>query len=154
MRRWLYTRPAWGLVPVRLVAGLILFLAGYQKLVVVGLEGVEASFARMGIPLPEVAGPFVAVLELVGGAGLVLGAYTRWWAGLFAVEFTVISFVVKLPQGWPAMRLDLLLLAAALLLLIEGGGAASLDRAMAVEAEPGPPLEASVPRPRGIGVPQ
>jgi putative oxidoreductase len=117
----------WGNVAVRVVAGLILAEAGYRKLFQVGLAGVQGGFAKMAIPLSEVAGPFIAVLELVGGLGVLLGLFGRWWGLLFAIEFTVAAFYVKLPQGWNAMRLDLMLLAAGLLLALDGSGPASLD---------------------------
>jgi putative oxidoreductase len=91
------------------------------------------NFGRMGIPFPGLTGPFIAGLELLGGLGLLIGGFTRWWGLLFAIEFMVTTFYVKLPQGWTAMRLDLLLLATSLLLALEGGGPASIDALRAAE---------------------
>ncbi|HEV8673025.1 MAG TPA: DoxX family protein [Methylomirabilota bacterium] len=128
----------WGLLPVRLVVGLILFSAGYQKLFQVGLATVQANFGRMGIPLPQLTGPFITGLELLGGLGLLLGAFTRGWGLVFAIEFMVTTFYVKLPQGWTAMRLDLLLLAVSLLLALEGAGPASVDAVRAADRATSP----------------
>ena len=58
---------------------------------------------------------------------MLLGLFTRWLGLLFAIEFTVAAFYVKLPQGWNAMRIDLMLLASGILLALEGAGPASLD---------------------------
>jgi putative oxidoreductase len=126
----------WSVLPVRLVAGLILLLAGYQKLVQTGVEGVTASFVKSGIPLPDLAAPFIIGLELVGGAGILLGLFARWWGVLFAIEFAVAAFYVKLPQGWNAMRIDLLLLAAGLMLALGGAGPLSIDGATRARREP------------------
>jgi putative oxidoreductase len=119
--------PGWGITAVRIATGLIFLFAGYQKLAG-GLDNVANAFARMGIPAPNLAGPFIAVLELVGGALLVVGLWTRWIGLLFALEFVVATFYVKMPnQGWNGSRLDLMLLVAGFLLFVAGSGKAAVD---------------------------
>jgi putative oxidoreductase len=119
--------PGWGVTAVRIATGFIFLFAGYQKLAG-GLNNVAEAFARMGIPVPGVAGPFIAILELVGGAALVVGLWSRWFGLLFALEFVVATFYVKMPsQGWNGSRLDLMLLVAGLLLFLAGSGKAAVD---------------------------
>lgn len=85
---------------MRLAAGFVLALHGYRKFAD-GLGVVSDYFARVGVPLPGLAVPLVAGVELVGGILLCLG-FATWWLGLlFAVEFAVVTFWVALPPaGW------------------------------------------------------
>ena len=121
--------PGWGIMSVRIVAGVILVTSGWQKWAK-GLTSTTEAFAKMGIPAPSVAVPFVAGLELFGGALLLVGLFTRVLGLLFAVQFVVITFYVKsLAEGLGPLRLDLMMLAGSLLLLFAGPGRAAIDRA-------------------------
>jgi putative oxidoreductase len=120
--------PGWGLTAVRVAMGAILFMAGLDKWRV-GVGVTTASFAKWDIPLPELAGPFVAALEVAGGALLVLGVFTRWVALLFMLQFVVAAFWVKYRLiGWDAGRLDLMFVACGLLLWLHGPGKAAVQR--------------------------
>jgi putative oxidoreductase len=118
--------PGWGITAVRLAAGIILLVAGWAKFMV-GTEAVAASFAKMGIVAPGVTGSFIMLLEIVGGAMLILGIAARWLGLIFAIEFIVATFYVKLPAGFAGARLDLMLLAGAILLFFAGPGRAAID---------------------------
>jgi putative oxidoreductase len=119
--------PAWGVTAVRLATGLILMHAGYQK-VSGGLAEVGAGFAKMGIPMASVAGPAVAIFELVGGAALIAGLCGRWIGLLVALQFAVISFVIKAPDSpFGEWYVDLTLMAAGILLFLAGSGKAAID---------------------------
>ena len=119
--------PAWGNTIVRVVLGLIFIAAGWQKLAG-GVDAVSGSFAKMGIPAAELAGPLVVGLELVGGTLLLLGLAGRWIAALFAAQFVVATFYVTWPnRGFAGARLDLLILASSLLIVLAGPGRAALD---------------------------
>jgi putative oxidoreductase len=119
--------PGWGVAAVRVVMGLVLLTAGWGK-VTLGFGTVAANFAKMGMPVPGFTGPFIALLELIGGALLVVGLAGRWVGALFALEFIVAAFVVKLPSaGWAGARLDLMLLAGGVLLFFAGSGHLSID---------------------------
>src|SRR5439155_13483 len=103
--------PAWGVAAVRIVMGLIFVTAGWSK-IANGFGAVAANFGKMGMPAPGITGPFIALLELIGGALLLAGIAGRWLGLLFAVEFVVATFLVKLPSvGWAGARLDATLLA-------------------------------------------
>jgi putative oxidoreductase len=87
----------------------------------------------MGIPLATVMGPFVALLELVGGIMLVLGVGTRWVSILFAIEMAVAVLKVHLPGGFFLPRgyeFALMMCAASCAIAMEGPGAAALGRTL------------------------
>ncbi|HET9491380.1 MAG TPA: DoxX family protein [Methylomirabilota bacterium] len=118
--------PGWGITAVRLAVGVIVLVAGWAKLMV-GMDEVTASFAQMGIPAPGVTGLFVMLVEIVGGALLILGIATRWVALVFAIEFLVTTLYVKIPVGLAGARLDIMLLAGNILLFLAGPGRAAVD---------------------------
>lgn len=125
----------WATIPLRLGVGIIFAAHGWQKFSN-GLEGVAQFFGGVGIPLPEVSAFIVAFVELVGGIGLVVGFFTRYWALLLSIVMIVATFTVKLPngllgmQGRPGYELDLALLVGCLALLLTGPGPLSLERAI------------------------
>jgi putative oxidoreductase len=119
--------PGWGVTPVRIATALVLLHAGYHK-VAGGLDKVADGFAKMGIPIPNLTGPGVAIFEVVGGAALLIGLFGRWIGFLVAVQFAVISFVIKGPrEPFSEWYLDLVLLASGLLLFLAGSGKAAVD---------------------------
>ena len=76
-------------------------------------------------------------MEVVGGAGLVLGLLTRYWGAAIAIEMVVTTLRVKVPRGTPFVstggqgigyELDLIYLAVALALVVLGSGSLSVDR--------------------------
>lgn len=119
--------PGWGVTAVRIATALILIHAGYHK-VSGGLDKVVGAFAKMGIPMPGVAGPAIAIFEVVGGAALLIGLFGRWLGLLIALQFAVISFAIKGPRTpFADWYLDLVLLAAGILLFLAGSGRAAVD---------------------------
>jgi putative oxidoreductase len=119
--------PGWALTVLRVATAIILIHAGWGKLSG-GLEGPIGFFGKAGIPLPGLAAPFIMALELVGGALLLIGLAGRWMGLLFALQFVVATFYVKLPMaGWAATRIDVMILAAAIAIFIAGSGRLSVD---------------------------
>jgi putative oxidoreductase len=142
--------PGWSIL-VRLIVGLVVFFPeGIQKLVFPSILG-AGRFAKIGIPSPDVLGPFVGVVETVCGALIILGLLTR----LAAIPLIIIMIVAILSTKIPIMlghdfwifhvpkiarygfwsmaheaRDDFAMLLGSLYLLIEGAGAWSLDAAI------------------------
>lgn len=121
--------PGWGITAVRLVMGIILVVAGYQKFFQFGVStGVTAAMTRYGLPAPAAFAWVAASLELFGGLALIIGLFGRWLGLLVAIEFAVAAFYVNLRlTGFLAGRLDLMLLAGGLLLFLAGPGRAAVD---------------------------
>ncbi len=145
------TASGWAVL-VRLLVGLIVFFPeGIQKLIFPDLLG-AGRFAHIGIPYPDVMGPFVGVFETLCGALVIIGLLTR----LAAIPLIVIMIVAilstkvpillghdfcifhvpKLPRyGFWSMaheaRADFAMLLGSIYLLIEGAGAWSVDAVIA-----------------------
>lgn len=70
--------PGWSLL-VRLLVGLVVFLPeGIQKLMFPDILG-AGRFAKIGIPFPDVMGPFVGAVETVCGFLVILALFTHGW---------------------------------------------------------------------------
>jgi len=119
----------WGITVVRVMMGIILLTAGYQKFAG-GVGVVAAGFEKIPIPLPWLSALFISTLELVGGALLIVGLGVRWLGLAFAFEHVVTTFWVQLRlRGWPNGRFELLLLAGGLMLFLAGPGKMAIDTA-------------------------
>jgi putative oxidoreductase len=119
----------WGIAILRVMLAIVYLSHGGQKLFTYGFSGVQGAFAHMGIPMPTVMGPFIALLEFVGGALLALGVGVRCVSILLAIEMAVAVFKVHLPNGFfmpNGYEYALTLFAANCCLALEGAGAASV----------------------------
>lgn len=119
----------WGMAILRVVIGIAFVMHRRQKLFVLGFSGSAGVMVRAGIPLPWLAGPFVALVEFFGGVALVLGLLTRWAALLLVCDMTVAILTVNIHRGFigpGGVELPLIFLAANLALAAFGSGALSL----------------------------
>ena len=125
--------PGYGIAIVRIMAGIILLIAGYQKWTGPGIAGITGFFGNVGIPAPGIMAPAVMTFELVGGLLLIVGAFSRFIGAAMIVQFLVAGLLVSLPSqmGWNAARLDFLLAACGALFLLSGAGLLSVDAMLA-----------------------
>jgi putative oxidoreductase len=90
--------PGWSVL-VRLMVGLVVFLPeGIQKLIYPDILG-AGRFAKIGIPFPEVMGPFVGVVESVCGFLIIVGLCTR----LAAIPLIIITIVALISTKLPIL---------------------------------------------------
>jgi len=116
-----------GLAALRIAVATIFIKHGAQKLFVFGFAGVTGAFTHMGVPLPGVTGPFIALLEFFGGIALVLGLLTRLIALGFVCDMLGAILLVQLKSGFSHYELEFLLLGSSLALVLTGAGEFSVD---------------------------
>ncbi len=123
-----------GVTVLRIVTGIVFCMHGYQKLFTYGFAGVTGAFTKMGLPMPGVTGPFIALLEFFGGLALVVGLLTRLAALGLMFNMLVAMLMVHFAAGFflPAgYEFALTLFAACLAIALAGPGAISMDGALA-----------------------
>ena len=99
-------RPAfgWALVPLRIAVGFGFAAHGYAKLDR-GPEHFAAILATLGIPAPGPTAWVTALLELLGGVALLLGAFVTSFSIPLAVVMVTAMFGVHLRYGFSSIRL-------------------------------------------------
>jgi putative oxidoreductase len=130
-----------GRLAVRLSVGLMFFGSGLGKLG--RLHGLIEYFRSLGIPAPELQAPFVASVELVCGALLVVGLATRPAALMLCGVMVVAIVTAAAPEhhiqaSWHGLLEFLYLPEWCLLLLLgwlvlAGPGRASVDARLRLE---------------------
>ncbi|HZL46763.1 MAG TPA: DoxX family protein [Opitutaceae bacterium] len=134
-------------VLIRLVVGGVFLNEGILKFVD-PVANAAGRFAGIGIPWPEFSGPFVAVVETLGGLLVLVGLFSRPAALALLVDISVAIFTTKIPillghgylgfslmklksYGWLSMvheaRTDFAMWFGLLFLLVAGPGALALD---------------------------
>ena len=120
-----------GMTLLRVITGFIFVAHGWQKYAEYTLAGTQASFAKMGIPLANIAAPAIATLELVGGLALIIGFLTKPIAALLTLDMFGALVLVHGSAGIfvanNGYELVLILAAAALTLALVGPGRISVD---------------------------
>jgi uncharacterized membrane protein YphA (DoxX/SURF4 family) len=131
---------------LRLAIAFVFITEGIQKFTSPEALG-AGRFARIGIPAPEVMGPFVGGVEIAGGALVLIGLLTRLGALALVIDMIVAIVATKLPillghglwrfadptghTGFWAMaheaRTDIAMLLGCALLVVIGPGPISLD---------------------------
>jgi putative oxidoreductase len=119
---------------IRLMVGAVFLSEGIQKFLFPAIRG-AGRFEKIGLPAPEFLGSFVGGFEIVCGALILLGLFTR----LAAIPTLIIMLVaiattkteVLANQGfWEMMhgsRTDWAMLLGSIFLIIKGGGWGSVD---------------------------
>ena len=147
LKRLIQTNAPRSVFLIRLVVGGVFLSEGIQKFLYSGENG-AGRFARIGIPSPDVMGPFVGVVEIVCGALILFGLLTRLAAIPLIIDMLVALLSTKIPillgHGfwgfslrtvpyygvWGMLheaRTDLAMLFGSIFLLIVGAGWWSMD---------------------------
>ena len=96
LERILQTRAPAATLLVRVLVGGVFLSEGIQKFLYPAALGV-GRFAKIGIPWPEVMGPFVGAVEIVAGSLVLLGLLTRLAGLILLLNISVAIFSTKIP---------------------------------------------------------
>jgi len=156
IKRLLTTTAPASVLLVRLAVGGVFLSEGIQKFLFPNDLG-AGRFIKIGIPAPEVMGPFVGTVETIGGALIILGLLTRLATIPLIIDMCVALISTKLPillghgiwgfivsklpsYGFSSMaheaRTDFSMLLCSIFLLIVGAGAWSIDARLSLKSFP------------------
>jgi putative oxidoreductase len=148
-------------VLIRFVVGLVFASEGIQKFLYADAQG-AGRFSKIGIPAPELMGPFVGMVEIVCGFLILLGLATRLAALPLIIDMLVALASTKVPillghgywifahtfapkAGFWAFlhesRTDLSMLCGAAFLAIVGSDRCSLDACLVRKSASAKPAE-------------
>jgi len=134
---------------IRLLVGWVFLVEGILKYLWIDDLGV-GRFASIGIPVPHFSAPFVGLVEMVCGALVIVGLFTRLAAIPLLIDIIVAILSTKIPillghgswrfslpklkhYGLLSMlheaRTDISMVLGLIFVLIVGAGAASVDAA-------------------------
>jgi uncharacterized membrane protein YphA (DoxX/SURF4 family) len=125
-------------VLIRLMVGAVFLSEGTQKFLFPEQLG-AGRFMKIGLPVPDVLGPFVGTFEIACGTLVLLGLVTR----LAAIPLLAIMAVALATTKWPMLaeqgfwymahesRTDWSMTLGSLYLLLAGAGPWSLDARIA-----------------------
>ena len=120
---------------IRLMVGAVFFSEGIQKFLFPETLG-AGRFAKIGLPSPEFLGSFVGFFEILCGALILIGLFTR----LASIPIIIIMLVaiattkaevLKNDGFWEMLhgsRTDWAMLLGGIFLLIEGSGKWAIDK--------------------------
>jgi putative oxidoreductase len=133
---------------IRILVGAVFLTEGIQKFLYPAENGI-GRFAKIGIPYPQLMGPFVAIVEILFGTMILFGILTRLATIPLIINMLVAIISTKIPillghgfwgfsmrqlpyYGFWGMahesRTDFSMLLGSLFLLIVGAGKWSLDK--------------------------
>lgn len=119
----------------RIAVGVVFFAHGWQKLVTNGVDKTASFFGSVGIPAPTASAWFATLVELVGGAALIIGLAVPIAGLLLLINMIGAFFYVHVDNGLFAgdggYELVLVLGAAALLFAAIGSGRFGVDHYLA-----------------------
>lgn len=119
---------------LRVTLGLIFIVHGLEKFLVSGISGTQEQFATWGIPQPRLCATIAATGEVLGGAMLMIGLLTTFFAGALALEMIAAIVLVNLANGFfvadGGFEYAAVLFVSLLIIVVFGAGRASLDEVL------------------------
>jgi putative oxidoreductase len=120
---------------IRLLVGGVFLAEGIQKFLFPAALGV-GRFTKIGIPAPQFFAPFVGVVEILCGALLIVGLFTRLATIPLIIDISVAIATTKVPMLFRAgfwatvheARTDYCMLLGLVFLLLVGSGPFSIDQ--------------------------
>ncbi|HEY3685018.1 MAG TPA: DoxX family protein [Streptosporangiaceae bacterium] len=128
------------LLVARIGVGVVFIAHGWQKLSGGGIGGTAKAFTMMGVPAPTISAAYAIVVEILGGAALVLGVAVPLAGLLLFLDMAGAFLTVHVGNGLfvdkGGFELVLVLGVASLLLAGAGSGKFGLDALFAGKRAP------------------
>lgn len=139
-RKIIHTDNSKTTIIIRLIVGAVFLSEGIQKFLFPAIRG-EGRFEKIGLPSPEFLGSFVGTFEILCGALILLGLFTRFACIpliiIMLVAIATTKAEVLADKGFWEMlhgsRTDWAMLLGSIFLLIKGGGFYSIDQNLSVK---------------------
>ena len=146
-RSWASAAAPTATILIRVMVGAVFVAEGIQKFLYPAEVG-AGRFAKIGMPQPELLGPFVGSVEIVCGTLVLVGLFTRWAVlpliGVMAVALVTTKLPILLGQDLGPFQLrqapyygfwgfahesrtDFSMMMGSFFLLLVGPGPLSLD---------------------------
>jgi putative oxidoreductase len=113
----------------RILGCMVFLTAGYGK--IIRYDATVGYFGKLGVPMPSLSAPGIAIFELAGGLLLLVGYKTRSVALLLGVFSFVAALFAHLawadPSQFNHFFKNLAIFGAFLAFAVAGGGKYSLD---------------------------
>ena len=120
------------LVIVRLILGIIFVAHGWDKIFITGVDKTTGYFVAANIPQAHLTVWVVAIVEMIGGALLILGLLAPTVAVILIIEMVGAWWSMHLGNGLfvrdNGAELVFALLACLVIIFVFGSGRFSLDR--------------------------
>lgn len=87
------------LLIARIGLGIVFIAHGWQKFDEMGVKAVGAGFTKMGVPAPELSAYFATFVELIGGAALLIGAFTAVAGVLLTLDMVGALLFMHIDKG-------------------------------------------------------
>ena len=123
------------IILIRIIVGVVFLSEGIQKFLFPLIRG-AGRFEKIGLPYPDFLGSFVGTFEILCGALILIGLFTRL-ASIPTLIIMIIAIVTTKMEifssngFWQMMhasRTDWAMLLGSLFLIINGGGKWSIDK--------------------------
>lgn len=137
LQKIIKTDNAGSTIIIRLMIGAVFLSEGIQKFLFAEKLG-AGRFEKIGLPNPDVLGPFVGAFEITCGLLVLLGLFTRLSAIPLLIIMLVAMFATKMQlyidDGFWSMlhdsRTDWSMFLGSIFLIVKGGGRWSLDQSL------------------------
>ena len=116
-----------GIAIVRIVVGVMLIIRGWELFENQEMSNVSDLLFNMSIPFQEAMSFTTKLVELAGGAFLVLGLFTRLMTAVLFLSFIFLTFVMGEGKIFAENQLSFLFAMIALAFFFSGAGRLSID---------------------------
>lgn len=124
------TRPMWGMIPLRVMFGVIIILQGVDRLLSVREAG--TLIGSLSSEWQLVAVLLFSVIEIVAGLLAIPGLFVRLVGLSIVIEMAVAMFFERIPLDYSGnLQAQMLIFAIAAMMVFSGAGRYSVDHWLA-----------------------